>query len=129
MPVVLEIALSDDIEVRHLSGPSTLIRASHLSRGDLDCLENLRVSRAAAEVARQSISDLVARGIVVLGKKRGCAHQHSRRAVAALGPSGERESPLNGARLTTAGEPFDGYHRPFLCLHGKIQAGHDRGTV
>src|SRR6185369_508971 len=53
-------------------------------RGELDGVEDPPVAGAATEVARDGDLDLLARGARVLVEERGRAHQHARRAEAAL---------------------------------------------
>src|SRR5581483_8320075 len=53
-------------------------------RGRLDGLEDVPVARAAADVALQRLLDLVVGRARVVAQERGRAHQHPRRAVAAL---------------------------------------------
>src|SRR5207249_9800778 len=62
---------------------SSLVLAK-LCRGSLNRLNDLGVTRAAAEIARERKPNLFLRGASVFVQKRLGHHQHARRAVAAL---------------------------------------------
>src|SRR5262245_3142339 len=61
--------------------PRTFI---HLPRGFLDCLKDLLVTRAAAEISGDRFLDAFARGIGLFFEQRLRGHQDPGRAVAAL---------------------------------------------
>src|SRR3546814_925920 len=70
-----------------VSGPeSGMVLPLHARGGRLDGLDDVVITRAAADVALQPLADLVFLGIGVLLQKVHGGHHHARRAEAALQP-------------------------------------------
>src|SRR5882762_1806143 len=83
-----------------LARPSTRRRAlprtfiAHPARTLFDRFDDLLVTRAAAEIARDRFVDALARGMGLVREQRLGGHQDAGRAVAALGRAEVRESRL-----------------------------------
>src|SRR5256885_13412403 len=99
--------------------------AAHRPGSGLDCVEDLEVARAPADLTGERHGDLVAgrAGIPIEQPLRG--DQHSRRAIAALRGAVIGETPLQRVKLRTLPQAFDGGRAPFLALHGGDEAGED----
>ena len=86
-------------------------------------------SRAAADRARDSRTDLVVGRIRVLVEQRARRHQHPRRAEAALQRVRLVEAHLHRIELTVDLERLDGADLVSLAHHGEDRAGLDRLAV
>jgi hypothetical protein len=73
--------------------------------------DDARVGAAAAEVAVQTLDDLLRRRPRRTLEQRDRGHHHPRRAVAALHRGVIDERPLHGVQPAARGEVFDGAHR------------------
>src|SRR2546425_10979396 len=82
----------------------------HASRGQFHGLVDLHVARAAAQVARQRLLDLVARRLGVLGEQRFGGEQERGGAVAALRRAQLGERVLERMELPAHRHPLDGLH-------------------
>src|ERR671935_2051665 len=81
------------------------------------------VAAAAADIAAHSAVDFFFRGVFVAGEQRGCLHNLTALAIAALRHI--RGSPcLLHRMITVRVEPFDRYDRPA----GDIAYGGDAGA-
>src|SRR3546814_5977699 len=82
-----------------VSGPeSGMVLPLHARGGRLDGLDDVVITRAAADVALQPLADLVFLGIGVLLQKVHGGHHHARRAEAALQPVMLAEGRLHGVQ-------------------------------
>src|SRR5262245_14092765 len=77
-------------------------------RRQLDGVENLRVSRAATEIAGQRLADLLASGGGRVGEEGLGREQDAGRAVAALGRPQLREGLLKRMELPSLGHALHG---------------------
>src|SRR5262249_2491135 len=89
-------------------------------------LEDLDVPRAAAEVPRERLADLLARRVGVAVEKILRRAQDAGRAIAALRRSQLGERVLERVHLRAARQPLDRDDRTPLALDRKRQAGEDR---
>lgn len=94
-----------------------------------DGLLDLRVARAAAEVAGHGGVDLLARGMGIAVKQRLGCHDHSGRAVAALDGAGVDKRLLQRVRLVGGADALDGLDRTAVRLDGEHTARVDRAPV
>lgn len=94
-----------------------------------DGLLDLRVARAAAEVAGHGGVDLLARGMGIAVKQRLGRHDHSGRAVAALDGAGVDKRLLQRVRLVGGADALDGLDRAAVRLDGEHTARVDRAPV
>src|SRR3546814_871932 len=94
-----------------VSGPeSGMVLPLHARGGRLDGLDDVVITRAAADVALQPLADLVFLGIGVLLQKVHGGHHHARRAEAALQPVMLAEGRLPGVQPAVLRQPLDGGH-------------------
>src|SRR5437762_3034083 len=107
---------------------SSLIPAK-LCRGSLNRLNDLGVTRAAAEIARERKPNLFLRGVLVFVQKRLGHHQHARRAVAALRAAFLNECLLHGMQVGTNLQTLDGYDVRAVQLTRKDKTGVHRLTI
>src|SRR6266850_1744663 len=77
---------------------SLLLLAQPLGCG-LDGFDDVRIARAAAEVAADCLSDVRLAGLLVARQQRAAGHHHPRRAVPALQPVLVPERFLDGVEL------------------------------
>src|SRR5438445_8578235 len=101
----------------------------HARRGQFHGLVDLHVSRAAAQVARQRLLDLVARRLGVLGEQRFGGEQERGGAVAALRCAQLGERVLERMELPAHRHPLDGLHAPPGAREAEHEAGEDRLAV
>src|SRR5512145_127643 len=94
----------------------------HAERGQLDGVEDLRVARAAAEVAGERLPHLVARGRRALVQQRLRGEEDARRAVAALGRAELGERLLEGVELATVRHALDRLDVATLALDWQREA-------
>ena len=99
-------------------------RLAHLGHfaTDLHGFDDVPVAGAAADVALQRLLDLVLGRARVLAQQRGRAHQHPRRAVAALERVVLVERLLQRRQLAVLAEPLDGLDARAVRLDGEQHA-------
>ena len=100
------------------------IRASHftLLRGFLHRCHDLHVSRAHAQIPRQTLANLLFAGVRVLAQQRVGRHDHSGRAVSALEAVVLDEGLLNGVQRVALRQTLDGGDLLAVGLHRKHEA-------
>ena len=112
--------------IRHQKRRGRVARAVEVGlRGLLD----LRVARAAAEIAGHGGVDLLARGMGVAVEQRLGRHDHSGRAVAALDGAGVDKRLLQRVRLVGGADALDGLDCAAVRLDGEHTARVDRAPV
>src|SRR5215208_1827138 len=100
-----------------------------LARGGPDRFDDVPVAGAAADVPLDRLRDLFVGRAGVLSQQRRRAHQHARRAVAALQSVVVAEGLLEGAQLLLFREPLDGLDRRAVRLHREQHAAlHERAV-
>src|SRR6266566_4924729 len=99
------------------------IFAPHASRSQFHGLVNLQVSRAAAQVARQRLLDLVTRGSRVLAQQRFRGEQEGGRTVPALRRSELGEGGLERMQRPARGHSLDGFHAMPRARQAEHQTG------
>src|SRR5262249_55618601 len=105
-------------------------RAAKLGGGELNGLDDVLITGAAAEIPGDAETDLVLARIWVLLEQAIGTHDHARRAVAALQPVHFAEAFLQRVqRAVGRGHAFDGEEIAALRLHGEHGAGFDRSAV
>src|SRR4029078_5327830 len=100
------------------------LRSDWLTGRLRDRVENMRVAGAAAQVAAQSLGDLVAGGLRVARAQMDRGHDHARRAVPALQPVTVPEPLLDRMQLAV-GDAFDRRHGGAVSLYREHRAGFD----
>jgi hypothetical protein len=85
--------------------------------------------RAAAQVARQSLANLLASGAGVVTQQVRCRDDHAGRAEPALHGPVFGKGLLQGVRLLGRAQAFDGGQGLAVELRGKGQAGQARPAV
>src|SRR5438445_6305688 len=90
--------------------------------GQLHRLVDLDVAGAAAEVARQSLLDVVATGARVVGEERVGGEEEGWGAVAALGGAQHREGFLQRVEPAALRQPFHRLHAVALAREAEHQA-------
>src|SRR5712691_11736138 len=98
----------------------------HFSRGLLDRLVDLLVTRTAAQVARDRFLDPLAAWVWFSFEQGFCGHQDAGGAVAALCPAEIGERGLQWVQLGAVCEPLHGFDRPPFAIEGKREAGEHR---
>src|SRR5829696_3204449 len=98
------------------------IAAPQLAGGLLDRLDDPQVARAAAEVARERLAELLIARLRVLAKERLHRHEEARRAEAALERVSLVERAVKRVQLAVRGQPLHGSERPPVRLHREHQA-------
>src|ERR687898_909418 len=98
------------------------IPTPQLARGVLDRLDDPQVGRAATEVARERLAELLVARVRVLADERLHRHEEARRAEAALEGVRLVESALKRMELAVRGQPLHGLERPAVRLHREHQA-------
>src|ERR1044071_129014 len=88
-----------------------LFPASRLSRCERR-LENFGIRAAATDIAARRIAYIFKRGLWITLNERRTAHNHPRRAEAALQRIMLDESLLQGMKRVARSEPFDGRDCP-----------------
>src|SRR5215210_5436536 len=88
-----------------------------LAGGDADGIQDVPVPRAAADVALEALPDLRRRRLRVLAQQRRRAHQHPRRAVAALKRMVIAEGLLQGRQLAAGGQTLHRLDLGAVRLH------------
>src|SRR5688572_26190384 len=97
--------------------------------GGLHGLDDLRIRRAAAEIARQVVPDLIVGGFRRL-LEQFLRHQHeSGRTEAALESAVRHERFLHRMKAVLPGQPFDRIHFSTVDEGGEIQATRYRRAV
>jgi hypothetical protein len=100
-----------------------------LPGGGHDRVDDLRVARAAAEVAADRLADLVLGRARVVGQQRLCGHDHARRAVAALRCEVLGERRLDRVQRAVGRQALDGGDLVAGGLDGEDQARVDHRAV
>src|SRR5436190_13433478 len=95
----------------------------HASRSQFHGLVNLQVSRAAAQVARQRLLDLVTRGSRILVEQRFGGEQEGGRTVPALRRAELGERVLERMQRPTLCHPLDRLHAMPRAREAEHQAG------
>src|SRR5688572_21679796 len=90
--------------------------------GVLNRVDDVLITRAAAQIAGDTFADLALRRRRVVVQQRHCRHDHSRRAEAALKPVLLPEALLQGMQLTLRGKPLDRGDRGAIGLDGEHRA-------
>ncbi len=98
------------------------VRIHQAGRG-LHRIDDLLVSRAAAEVPAQPLPDLFPRGFRFLLEERRCRQDHPRRTETALDGAAPDEGLLQRVEPVPLPQPFDRRHLSPLQLGGEHQAG------
>src|SRR5215813_6802594 len=98
-------------------------------RGLGDRGDHLRVARAAAEIARDAVADLLFARLRILGEERGGGHEDARDAVAALGHAEPDEGVLERVQDAVLTETLDGRHGAPARLHCQHEAARHRLAV
>ena len=94
-----------------------------------DGLDDVLVSRAAAQIARHAMAHFFGRGVGVVLQKAVGAHQHAGGAKTALQAVLFVERVLNGVQHAATGQALDGFHVAALALHGEVRAGLHRLAI
>jgi hypothetical protein len=101
----------------------------HFFGGILNRIDNMRITRAAAQVALDAVGDLFAAGFRVALEQLDSGHDHTRRAVTALQPVAFPETFLHRMKLTISSEALDSGHFGTVGLDGKNGAGLHRAAI
>src|SRR5579885_3722585 len=94
----------------------------HLVGSIVDCICDVLIASAAAEIAFQSLSDLFFRRIWIAVEDLTGRHNHSRRTVTALQTVLLPESFLHRMQLTISGKTFDSRYLRVISLNRKNRA-------
>ena len=122
--------LGKSVGLNDLNGLSLLnVFISYHRRRVLHRLDDLRVACATAEIAGECVTNFILGRILILVEQRLGHHQHSRRAVAALGAAVLNERLLNRVQLGADLQSLDGDDIGAVELAGKHQTGVDRLAV
>ena len=105
------------------------LRLLQLLRRVLNRLDDLVVAGAAAEVAGDAPADLFFGRVGVLLEQVLGAHDHARRAIAALQAVLLPEALLQGMELGAVRQPLDRLEALAIGLHGEGSAALDRAAV
>src|SRR5881409_2812713 len=89
----------------------------------------MRVTRAPAQVALQSVTNLLARRFGIVVQQVDSGHNHARRTVAALETVTFPEALLHGMQLAVPGQAFNGRDFRAVRLHSQDSAGLHRAAV
>src|ERR1017187_3607064 len=108
---------------------SVAIRVLELAGRVLDGLDDLDVTRAAAQMADHSCADIILVRIWVFVQQRLGGEDEARRAKSALYAAFLHERFLDLIEIAAGGETFDGLDVLALCFHREIEAGVDRLAV
>src|SRR5215210_6491460 len=100
----------------------SLMRRHLLARGDADCVDDVPVTRAAADVALEPLPDLLRRRLRVLAQQGSGAHQHPGGAVAALERVTVAERLLQRRELAAGRQALDRLDLGAVGLDGKEHA-------
>ena len=95
----------------------------------IECLDDVDVAGAAAEVAGDGVANLVVGGLGLLLEESVAGHQHAGRAEAALQPVLLKEALLQRMELAVLFEAFDGHDLAAVGLHGEDRARLDGAAV
>src|SRR5438876_8340357 len=95
----------------------------HASRSQFHGLVNLQVSRAAAQVARQRLLDLVTRGSRILAEQRFRGEQEGGRTVPALRRAELGEGVLERMQRPAPCHSLDGFHAVPRARQAEHQTG------
>src|SRR5207302_7075682 len=87
-----------------------------------DGLENLLIAGAAAQIARQGFTNLIARRVRMLVEQRLGRDEQPRRAVPALRRAEVGEGVLQRMKASVGGEPFDRCDAPAVALEAEHEA-------
>lgn len=93
-------------------------------------LDDVLVSRAAAQIAFEAFADLLLVGIGVVFDQIECAHDHAWCAIAALQPMVFAKRDLHGVHVVRGvGDAFNCGHAGAIGLHCEQVAGFDSAPV
>lgn len=101
----------------------------HLFRPVLNGLNDMGITRAAAEIAFQTMNDLFASGIRICLQELDTGHDHSRRAEAALQRVALPKTCLNRMQFPVAAQAFDGRDVRAIRLNREHGAGFHRFSI
>ena len=116
-------AFADTAELERAGG------RAHEPAASLDRVEDLRVPRAAAKVARQRLADLVVGRVRAARQQVGGRDHEPWRAEAALNRARLGESRLNRMQLAVLGQPLDRHELVAVRLGREDKAGADESAV
>jgi hypothetical protein len=92
----------------------------------LDCVDDVRVTSATAEIAVERVPNLVTRRRPVPLEKLNDGHNHARCAIATLKAVALPEAFLNAMQFPILREAFDGRDLCAISLDGEHRTGFDR---
>src|SRR5476649_612983 len=92
-------------------------------------LEYLHIPRAAAEIPRQAVTNLVFSWVRGALKQIHCGENHSRRADAALRAAAFDERLLHSVQLIAGRDAFDGFDRSACDLRHRHQTTVDDPAI
>ena len=92
----------------------------HIAR-QLDCVEDLLIAGAAADIAAKPLLDFLPISERIDAKRCGRRHHHARDTVAALAGSGLVKGLLQHAQFTGLGQRFDRLDGRAMCLRDRQQ--------
>ena len=95
----------------------------------LNCVEDLLIAGAAADVATQPLLDLLTVGEGVCSKRGGCRHHHAGDAIAALAGARLVKGFLQDAELTGFRQRLDRFDGRPLSLSNRQEAGFHQRAV
>jgi len=98
-------------------------------RYGLNGLDDVEVTRTAAEIAFEFVPNGLFIGMFVAREHIYRCHDHARRAEAALKRMMFLKGGLNGMEFAVDCEAFDCYDGSTVCLNGKHGAGFDRPAI
>src|SRR5690242_1010753 len=112
-----------------MAGWDGLLGLAHARGGKLDSFDDLGVAGAAAEVAGESVLDLVAGGGGGVRQEGGAGDEEAGRAVAALRRATLGEGQLERVQGVVASKALDSGDGGILGFDGEQQAGEDRLAI
>src|SRR5436309_3080989 len=104
------------------SGCRSFLTCDLQHRG-FDGFENLKVARAAAQVAGDGLADLISRGVRILIQQSFRCHQNCRRAIAALRGSQIGKGILQRMKTSVFPEAFHGQDLLSAALERQYETG------
>jgi hypothetical protein len=102
---------------------------SNLGRSGFDCVHNMLITGAAAEIPLKAVPDFFFRRMRVSFQNLFRRHDHARSAEAALKPMFIPESFLDGVQISVAREALNREHVFPVCLNGKHGARFHRDAI
>src|SRR5262245_8906573 len=97
----------------------------HLGRGVFHGVNDVLIAGAAAEIAFQSMTDLLFSRGRILPEQPACGHDHSGRAITTLEAMAFPEAFLQRVQLALLSKPFDGGDFSAVGLYSQNGAGFD----